>query len=235
MRVVIDLAAELRRFVPPGDGPHVVEFPGRRSVKDLVESLGVPHVEIGRVEIDGAPARLEQVIGADAASEMRIRVEAPDSAGLRLLPARFAADGHLGRLAAYLRALGCDTLHRAGESEADFVARASSENRIVLSRDVALLKLAAVRHGAFVRATDPHEQLAEIAARFGLASRSVPFTRCLRCNDPLVAATKDAVARLVPPRVLARFNAFERCPGCGGVYWPGTHRERLERVIAPYL
>jgi uncharacterized protein with PIN domain len=227
VHVAVDLASDLRRFARKACD---VEFSGRRSVKDLVESLGVPHVEIGRVTIEGVPASVDDVLDGDAAPDVQLRVDPP--ADLHMLPPRFAADGHLGRLAAYLRALGADTLHRNAETEADFVVRASREDRIVLSRDVALLKLAAVRHGAFVRTTDPQEQLAEIVTRFGLAGRTQPFTRCLTCNELLVPAARDDVASLVPLRVFARFSEFERCPSCGGVFWRGTHRARLEEMIS---
>ena len=238
MRVRFHLAEELRIFTRAGeDGPGRVEFAGRRSVKDLVESVGVPHCEIGRVEIDGIAVPLDHVLDSDAAGRFRVhvRVSAPTATELHAQPARFALDGHLGRLTAYLRALGLDALHRGALGEADFVERAAAEDRILLSRDVGLLKLTPVRHGAFVRATDPREQLAEIVTRYGLADRASPFTRCMACNEVLVDAPRDTVAESVPERVLARFTDFKRCPGCGRVFWRGTHHERLARLVAEVL
>jgi uncharacterized protein len=223
----------LRVFTRRDDeGPRCVRFRGRRSVKDLVESVGIPHCEVGEVTIDGVPTALDAVLDGD---ERRFR------AHLRIAPiahppdasVTFALDGHLGRLCAYLRALGFDTTLRGGEPEDEFVARAVAGDRVVLSRDVGLLKLAAVRRGSFVRATDPSAQVAEVVDRFSLRGRASPFSRCMGCNGPLVDVSRDDVAGRVPERVLARHSEFRRCGVCARLFWRGTHHTRLTALLAP--
>lgn len=235
MNVRFHVPDSLRCFTRlAGDGPRCVRFRGRRSLKDLVESAGIPHCEIGCVTIDGVPTPLDTVLDGD---ERRFR------AHLRITPiqhppdgpAAFALDGHLGRLCAYLRALGFDTTLRGGEIEDEFVARAVADDRVVLSRDIGLLKLAAVRRGSFVRATAPAEQIAEVVDRFSLRGRASPFSCCMGCNGALAAVARDEVAGRVPDRVLARHSEFRRCGSCGRLFWRGTHHARLSAFLARYV
>ena len=50
-----------------------------------------------------------------------------------------------------------------------------------------------------------------------------------RAGRDLCLAPVDVPA--VPPRVFASHAAFRRCPGCGRVYWEGTHVGRIRRVL----
>lgn len=216
------------------DGPLCVRFGGRRSVKDLVESVGIPHCEVGGVTVDGVPATLDAVIDGDAPGlGADVRVEPIDHPPG--YSAAFALDGHLGRLCAYLRALGFDATLRGAETEDAFVADATDADRVVLSRDLGLLKLAAVRRGSFVRATDPPAQIAEVVGRFHLRGRTAPFTRCMGCNGPLVEIARDEVVGRVPDRVLARHSEFRRCASCGRIFWRGTHHARVSAFLARYV
>ena len=98
--------------------------------------------------------------------------ESFDIAGLeRLRPEplrepRFVLDVHLGRLAAYLRMLGLDTHYRNCLADEQLAAISRDQHRILLSRDVGLLKRSAVTHGYFVRETDARRQAEEIVNRF---------------------------------------------------------------------
>jgi uncharacterized protein with PIN domain len=91
-------------------------------------------------------------------------------------------DVHLGRLASYLRLLGFDTLYRNDCDDAELMTISQTQRRILLSRDIGLLKRSAITHGAFLHATDPRRQLREVCDRFQLDARISPFSRCARCN-----------------------------------------------------
>jgi hypothetical protein len=145
---------------------------------------------------------------------------------------RFALDGHLGRLARHLRLLGFDATHDPRADDEALAARAAAEERILLTRDLDLLKRRVVRRGYRVRSTDPRAQLIEVVRRFGLAERFAPFTRCLACGERLVAAAPAEVAGRLPSRVAGRYSAYQRCPGCQRVYWPGSHYRRLSSLVA---
>jgi hypothetical protein len=58
--------------------------------------------------------------------------------------------------------------------------------------------------------------------------------RCLRCNLPLtpLSATDLAAYRdRIPVYILQTQRQFNRCPGCGRVYWPGTHARNMLRCL----
>jgi uncharacterized protein with PIN domain len=213
----------------------------RRSVKDLIESLGVPHCEVFVVLVDGEGVAFDRVVAGGERIAVYPRFSDIDATGLATAgepypaDARFVLDGHLGRLAAYLRALGFDVAWNRDADDATIARVARDEDRVVLTRDVGLLKRSAVRHGRFVRATSPREQIAEVVRVFRLADRTAPFTRCLRCNTPLADATREAIRDVVPSGVLARFDHFRRCPSCDRAYWRGTHHARLSTVLDPYV
>jgi uncharacterized protein with PIN domain len=143
-------------------------------------------------------------------------------------PIRFVADIHLVKLAAWLRLAGFDT---AVEADDERLAMMAGEDRVALTRDVGVLKRAAVRYGRWVHATDPERQFGEVIARYDLAAGMAPFTRCLRCNAALQPADAAAVADRLPPRVRATFREFSRCPACGRIYWRGTHYAKLAALL----
>lgn len=195
------------------------------TLKNAIEALGVPHTEVGPVTVNGAPATLQRAVREGDVVEVSAYTE-------RAAPrAAFLADAHLGGLARFLRMLGFDTLHDQALADRDIRRIAHDEERIVLTRDRDLLKCREIARGCYVRALKPEEQLREVLARYRLAERARAFTLCLRCNLPLVAVDKLAVAHRVPPRVLEIQDAFTRCPGCDRVYWPGTHYERMKATI----
>jgi uncharacterized protein with PIN domain len=145
---------------------------------------------------------------------------------------RFAADAMLGRLARWLRVLGFDTTWEAHVPDEALVRHALAERRTLLTRDRRLPE-EWTRVPVFVlRAEDLRGQLAELGARFGLAARARPFTRCNRCNEPLVPASEAEVRARVPPAVRARQRGFLCCPRCGRVYWAGSHVARMRALLA---
>jgi uncharacterized protein len=209
---------------------------GSPAIKDVIESLGVPHVEVGRVTVDGRPADLDhRAWDGERIAVYPVPPADPDrdpSGGAGRPTLRFVADGHLGRLVAYLRMLGFDTVYSRDATDPELAELAAREDRILLSRDRGLLKRSIVRRGCLLRSDRPHEQLREVVDRYGLAGSCDPFARCLGCNglleplDPLIARP------LAPPRVRLEQEAFRRCTGCGRLYWRGSHHQRMVRLIA---
>jgi uncharacterized protein with PIN domain len=137
----------------------------------------------------------------------------------------------LGRLATWLRILGYDAAYFRG-ADAELVARARRESRILLTRDS---RLPGPRHlppHLLVRSDRVGSQLAEVMAAFGLDPRRPAAGRCPRCNLPLAPQERAAVAGRVPEYVWSRQEAFWGCQGCGRIFWAGTHRRRIDEVIA---
>jgi uncharacterized protein with PIN domain len=144
---------------------------------------------------------------------------------------RFAADAMLGRLARWLRILGFDTSWEAHVADETLVRSAIAEGRIVLTRDRRLPEEWTVAPIVVLRAEDLRGQLGELGSRLDLPPHARPFTRCNRCNEPLLRASAARVAGRVPPSVAATHTEFLRCPRCERVYWEGSHVARMRALL----
>lgn len=192
------------------------------TIKHVIESIGVPHTEVDHVVVNGRSASLsEQLADGD-----RIDVF-PPAGPIAVDAPRFVVDGHLGRLAAYLRMLGFDTWYDRFADDTQLAGVAGSDHRILLTRDVGLLKRREVELGYCVRSDKPRDQLWEIARRFALHASFDPFQRCMNCNGRLCPVSKEEVFEHLPPHTRATKNQFSRCPDCGKIFWRGSHHARM--------
>ena len=202
-----------------------IHFRERQSVKHLAESLGVPHPEIGRVQVNGQNEALNIITQDQDHVEIY-----PIADGYSGEP-RFVLDNHLGRLTAYLRMLGFDCLYQTAYEDAQLAEIAAQEERILLSRDRRLLMRKSVSDGYCLRSLDSLEQLTEVVRRFDLAHRVSPFHRCLRCNHLLQPVSKEEVLNRLEPLTKQYFDEFHICPACGQIYWKGSHYEQMQRIV----
>jgi uncharacterized protein with PIN domain len=229
----------LNDFLPPARRQlsFTHAFDGRVSIKDVIESFGVPHPEIDLVIAGGTPVSFSYHLQLGDRVAVYPLFCALDVGAISLVrpPAlrdlRFVLDTHLGRLAAYLRLAGLDCVYSNHCDDEELAEISSRETRVLLTRDAALLKRTIVEYGYWVRETNPRRQLAEIFSRFDLASRARPFRRCLRCNALIEAVPKAGVVDRLPPRTREHCHEFYRCPGCGRIYWKGSHYEWMRRLI----
>jgi uncharacterized protein with PIN domain len=231
-----DLLPRTRRFVD-----FVHEFQGSPSVKDVIESLGVPHTEVEMILVNGVPQGFEYRLGEDDRVSVYPMFEALDTgeeSRVRRRPLReprFILDVHLGKLTAYLRLLGFDSIYDRQMQDPDLARLSAREKRILLTRDRQLLKRNEVTRGHLVRSLEPRQQCVEVLMRFDLAGLAAPFTRCLRCNGVLCKVRIDEVAGQVPAWVRAQAGEVTRCESCERLYWRGTHYDRLARLTREIL
>lgn len=138
----------------------------------------------------------------------------------------------VGRLARYLRILGCDTTYARGWSDDEIVRRARREDRVVLTRDRALSR----RAGKALLLTSPRleDQLRATRAAFPDVPLDVRFERCTLCNGELAACASptpgDAPTGIPWDRVAEGLPLY-RCSDCGHVYWEGSHVSNLRRRL----
>lgn len=202
-----------------------VHFQGRQSLKHLVESLGVPHPEIGQVQVNGQEKKVSAITqDGDLVGVHPVRNGCP-------VEPRFLLDSHLGRLAAYLRMLGFDCLYRNDYEDAELAGILQRDERILLSRDRRLLMRKVVIYGYCLRSLNSLEQLTEVVQRFDLAKSIAPFHRCVRCNYPLEPVSKEAILNRLEPLTKQYFDEFHICPACKQIYWKGSHYERMLKLI----
>lgn len=231
--------AELNDFLPPERRyrPFSYRFLLPHPIKDAIESLGIPHTEVELILADGEPVGFDFLVDDGVRVSVYPVFESLDITPLlKLRPAalrcpRFVADVHLGRLAAYLRLAGFDTLYEARATDEELARWAATGPRTLLTRDAGLLKRNAVTHGYYVRSTHPPQQLAEVIRRFDLSRLVRPFSRCLRCNQPLRPAQPHDVRPRVPEAVWKRYSEFLSCSSCGRFYWQGTHYQRMQQLL----
>jgi hypothetical protein len=245
MRKQVDVRfyAELNGFLAPwrrgGATSYAFEVSG--SVKDMIETLGVPHTEVDLILVNGAPEDFTyRLRNGDRISVYPVFESIDISALVRCRPQplrelRFVADTHLGRLVRYLRMLGFDTKYRDDTQDAELATLSSKEGRILLTRDRGLLKRNVVTRGYCVRATDSREQLNEVLQRFDLSGAIVPFSRCVHCNSLLRPTRKDLIRDRLPPKTEQYYEDFHVCPGCERIYWKGSHYRRMLRFMEGLL
>lgn len=202
--------------------------PAPTTAGDLLESLGIPHGEIGAVLIAGRPATLASPIAGEALLEAWPTLPLP----LPLDDPRFICDLHLGKLARLLRFCGFDTIWDRAAGEPAIARLAAGEGRVILSRHRALLKRRAVTRSLLVRSDQADRQLVEVLRRYRLAGRITRPGRCPACNGRLAATPKSAVPVPIPPRTAAWLDDYWLCRDCGQLYWEGTHAERLRLRLA---
>jgi uncharacterized protein len=234
--------AELNDFLPPERRQtwFAQAFQGRVSIKHMVEDLGVPHTEVDVIRVNDRSVDFSYgVLDGDRIGVYPLS-ETPDLTPLiRLRPhpprqVRFVLDIHLGKLATYLRLLGFDTLYQNDFADETLARLGADESRIVLTRDRGVLKRSLVIHGYCVRAADPKAQVKEVLERFDLAGSLAPFTRCLRCNGLLAPVDKAAILDQLPRRTREFYEDFYQCAGCKQVYWPGSHVEHMQDIVAGF-
>ena len=235
--------AELNDFLPldKRKGSFPYHFQGNPSIKDAIESLGVPHTEVDLILANGTS------VGFDYHLEERDRVsvypvfESLDISPLirlRKKPLRdtaFVLDVHLGKLAKLLRMLGFDALNPHDYKDVEIIQLSIKEHRVILTRDCGILKHKSVTHGYWVRSTDPMEQVQKVLRRFDLFSQVQPFARCIRCNGTIDRIDKSAIVSQLPLRTASYYDEFSKCSNCDRIYWKGSHYDRMKEKIARIL
>ena len=230
---------ELNDFLPAGRRKcsFLRAFHGTPAVRDVIQAIGVPHSAVDLLLVDGRSVNFEHRLqGGERVAVYPVFERLDISPLLHLRPqplrrTRFILDVHLGRLARYLRMLGVDTSWRRDWSDSGIIDRALEEGRIILTRDVGILKQKRVTHGYWLRSTRPERQLAEVVHALDLRRQAKPFTRCMECNGQIRPVAREDLAERVDPDILARFETFRECAACGRVYWRGSHWRRMLQIV----
>ncbi|MBF0529554.1 MAG: hypothetical protein HQK55_09840 [Deltaproteobacteria bacterium] len=142
---------------------------------------------------------------------------------------KLAADCMVGRLTKWMRFLGFDTVFLPDgpwppTADRTLLTRRTDQphQRRIYGWDRVVT----------LTANDVPGQLDETVRALGLTrSDFQPMTRCGVCNLSLQTAEPRTVIDRAPLYVRIMQTNFLNCPGCGRVYWPGTHHERMMAVI----
>ena len=230
--------AELNDFLPKKwqNISFRYSFEEHQTIKHVIECLGVPHNEVNHLRANDLAVDFSYHIQeGDQISVFPVSMPAgAQDILLQIKPepvSSFVLDNHLGRLAAYLRMLGFDTLYSNDYQDEELALIASQENRTLLTRDRHLLMRNAILSGYWVRHQDPQGQLIEVVQRFAMRGRIQPFQRCLRCNHLLEPVSKEVVLARLEPLTRIYYDEFHICPACNQVYWKGSHYEHMQGLL----
>ncbi|MCO7224071.1 Mut7-C ubiquitin/RNAse domain-containing protein [Pleionea sp. CnH1-48] len=212
-------------------------FDGSPSVKDSIEAIGIPHTEVAQVLIGDQAIDLNTKLE----NQQQLSIYPANYANTHIKPCpphkpaelKFILDVHLGKLARSLRMCGFDCLYYSQDIIDENLARLSAEeDRILLTRDIGLLKRSNVTYGYFVRNTRAEQQLEEVLSYYDLKNKLAPLSVCLDCNGQLSSIHKDKVARLLPGNVASEYDEFKHCQQCDKVYWEGSHFDNMKKSLS---
>jgi hypothetical protein len=230
---------ELNDFLPKEKRKKLFpyEFNGTPSIKDAVEAIGVPHVEVDLILVNSQSVDFSYKLkNADSVSVYPVfeSFDIGSVTHLREKPLRdlkFVSDVHLGKLTKYLRLFGFDTYYRTDLNDEEIIDLAISDKRVILTKDKGLLKNKKVTHGYYIRSRYPRYQLKEVFLRFDLKNLIASFTRCMECNGLLRDVTKKEILDCLLPKTRQYYRKFKMCNGCNRIYWNGSHWQNMKRDI----
>ena len=212
----------------------------KTSIKHIIESLGVPHTEIGKIVATEKKDKKDKEVDFNyiPVNSQKITVlpiiapfDVTKPSVLRPEPLqkmRFVVDVNVGKLALLLRMLGLDAEYSPKYLDKDILYFSKEEKRIVLSKDTGLLECKQIVFGRHVRSVYPDDQLIEIIKFFGIEGPFKFFIRCLRCNKKLVPVNKKDILHRLEPKTKKYFDMFKICPQCRRIYWQGSHHEKMK-------
>jgi uncharacterized protein with PIN domain len=147
---------------------------------------------------------------------------------------KFITNGMLGKLTRWLRMLGQDVNYSKSLDDKRLIKTAKVENRVLLTRDLKLYQLARKRgvDTALVEGVTEAEKLASLAERFNFKLEiDVTVSRCPKCNTLIRSVSKEGIVDRIPGATATYYEDFWECPGCGQVYWQGSHWKRIEKTL----
>ncbi len=148
---------------------------------------------------------------------------------------RFIVDCMLGKLAKWLKILGFDALFFNKIEDEELLEIARKEKRILLTRDTGVIQEAKDVETFFLESEKWREQVVQVLDHFNLWGKIDSHTRCIACNRKLKHLSKKNAKNLVSPFVYKHAESFALCPGCGRVFWRGTHFKDMEHKIEEIL
>lgn len=243
LHVTLRFYGDLNDFIYRSHDGTFIErtLPEPTSVKDLIEGCGIPHTEVDLILVDNQFVDFSTTIkggefvsvypffnSLDIDSSKRLQE-------LHLPKPQFVADVNLGKLARYLRMAGFDSVYQNDNTDEELIEIMLGEDRTLLTRDRKLLMRNVVQSGYLPRSDKAPEQLEEVLKRFNLFDKVQPYTRCIHCNRLLESVQKEEIIDQLEPLTKKYFNEFSQCPGCGQIYWKGSHRNRLHPKVQEIL
>jgi uncharacterized protein with PIN domain len=232
----------LNDFLKPANrNNHIVyHFNGNPAIKDAIEAIGIPHTEVDSILVNGAPINFYyKLCDKDKVEVSPLHANTTTTTSsltpALVYPLCFIADVHAGKLAKALRMLGFNTVYYNDHNDHEIAEVADTNSRIVLTRDVGLLKHKKINWGHWLRSQHVDEQLLEVLKKFNCNNEISPFKRCIECNGKIEPVKKEEILEFLPAKTKEHFDEFYQCISCRRVYWKGSHYENMLKKIEKYF
>lgn len=208
-----------------------------RSIKDLIESFGIPHTEIDIILVNGKSEGFDfQIRGGEKIDIYPANYHPTIDPVIHNQPTisanpRFVLDVHLGKLAGYLRLLGFDTLYRNDFDDPELAEVSDTQQRILVTCDRKLLMRKRVHYGYLMRSRKAFSQVQELLSRYRLYGFRPDVVRCLECNGIIHAVAKNEIDSRLQPLTRIHYDDFYQCNGCHKIYWKGSHYSKMQTLV----
>jgi uncharacterized protein with PIN domain len=140
----------------------------------------------------------------------------------------------LGKLTRWLRMLGHNVKYSNKLDDAQLIAIAKKERRILLTRDLELYQQATAKgvQAFYIDGKTEAEKLAKLAQKFGINLEiDMTISRCPKCNAQVKSTSKEKVKGKVEETTFNYYDMFWECPKCGQIYWQGAHWTRIRKTL----
>jgi uncharacterized protein with PIN domain len=121
-----------------------------------------------------------------------------------------------------------------GSADGTVLVQALAEGRRLLTRDRVIIQRKWAAEMVVLVNSDP------VRVQAGFLGRTLsvdwlanPFSRCIICNTILAPASSE-LARMAPFNVRDTGVPIHHCPGCGRLYWPGSHEHRIRSTLLDF-
>lgn len=196
------------------------EFDGKKSIKDIIEEFGVPPTEVDLILINGKSVGFNHMIqNGDRVSTYPV-FESFNIQNVTLLRkdplrrVRFIADFDLKEIVKPMRILGFDIDFNGSYTAQDIIGKSIAEKRIVLTKRKELLQSKSITHGMVIGSGTIREQIKYIIDTLDVKNRIKPFSRCLRCNDPLGPQQTKQMMEHISPNAKHIYEKYLLCKSC---------------------
>ncbi len=208
----------------------------RASIKDIIESLNIPHTEVGLILLGSKEIGFGYIPTGGEEIDIQPFCEKVSVFRPTLLRPKpeayiFMVDINAQKLARNLRILGLDTTLVPDLRLVQIGSAAAEQQRILISRNRELLKCKTVIHGYLLQSEHHVQQLQEVVKRYKLQAHIKPFSRCVNCNTVLRSVSKQTISHRLEPLTRKYYNTFKQCTDCKKIYWQGSHHNHMHQLI----
>jgi len=141
----------------------------------------------------------------------------------------------VGKLARFLRILGYDTVYYRAIDDSLLIDIALRDERVILTRDTALIKKTLVKKYLLIESDNPVDQLHQVINHFHMhPDKSQFLSLCLECNTSLKPIDKSEIKSQIWPYVYDNHESFMICKSCGRIYWKGGHVRAMRDRLASW-